>query len=154
MQKWFLTIALVSVAVLFSQGGDFLIASLCPHVRSGLASCNIQVTKATASHEHMDHRQMASMETESTPENNADGNALDRPAEPCNHCAVHSRAAADPGSLRESETAKRSGHLKLPLTVSRFVSVPTSVVILPSARAHGPPGELTPRHILINIFRI
>ena len=148
MHKRFLTTALVAVAFLFSQEGNFLIASLCPHFWSGPASCEMQVD----SHEHMGHDHMESMEIESTQE--AHGNALDRPAEPCKHCAVHSQLAADPSALRVSEAAKRSSHLNLPFINSGIVSVPTSFVTIPSARAHGPPGEITPRHILINIFRI
>jgi len=154
MHKRFLANVVLAVAFLFSQGGNFLIASLCPHFGSGLGSCEMQVTQPAVSDEHLDHMQMESTETESTPEQSAEANALGQPTEPCKHCAVHSGSAPDASSLRVAEAAKRSGHLTLPLTVSRVASVPASFVPILSARAHGPPGELTPRHILINIFRI
>ena len=154
MHKRFLATTVRAAALLFSQGGNFLIACLCPHLRSGLTSCEMQVTQPVASHQHTDHMQMESMKTESTSEQSADGNSFGPPNEPCKHCAVHSRRAPDAISLREAEAAKRSGQLTLPLIVSTTVSVPTSFVAILSARAHGPPGEPTPRHILINIFRI
>ncbi len=154
MHKRFLPTTVLAVAFLFGQGGNFLIASFCPHLGSGLASCEMQVMQPAASGEHMGHRQMESMESESTPEQNAGGNALGKPTEPCRHCAVHSRSTPDASLLREIEAEKRSGHLNLPLIVTRVFSVPTSFEPILSARAHGPPGELTPRHILINIFRI
>jgi hypothetical protein len=154
MHKRFLVITILAVALLFSQVSNLLIASLCPHLRSGFISCEIQVSQPIVSHEHMGHEQMESMETESTSEQNTYGNALDQPTEPCKHCAVHSRSGADPSSLRETEAAKRSIYLELPLIISRVVSVSPSFVTILSARAHGPPGYQRPRHILINTFRI
>lgn len=154
MHKRFLTTAFLAVAFLFSQGGTFLIASLCPHLGSGLASCEMQVTQAAAIDEHEGHMQMESMEMESTPEQSADDNVLGQPTKPCEHCAVHSRSGPDASLLRVTEAGKHSGHLALPPLVSRVVSVPTSFVTVLSARAHGPPGDSTRRHVLINIFRI
>lgn len=154
MHKRFLASVVLAVAFLFSQGGNFLIASLCPHLGSVLASCEMQVTQPVASHEHMDHMQMESMETESTQEQIADGDSFGRPNEPCQHCAVHSRSGPDASLLRVVEAPTRSVHLTSPLVISRVVTVPTSFLTVLSARAHGPPGESTPRHILINIFRI
>lgn len=154
MHKRVLAITILAVVLLFSQVSNLLIASLCSHLRSGLASCQTQVTQPASTHEHMGHEQMGSMESESTPEQNADENALGQYPERCKHCAMHSRSAADPISLRETEAAKRLGHLQLPLIISRVVSVPTTFVTILTARSHGPPGYRAPRHILINIFRI
>jgi hypothetical protein len=154
MHKQFLATTVLAVALLLSQGGNFLIACLCPHLRSAPTSCETQVAQPTVSHQHADHMQMESMEAESTSEQRADGNSFGPPNEQCMHCSVHSRSAPDASPLREAEAAKRPGHLTLPLIVSRGVSVPTSFVPILAAMAHGPPGDPTPRYILINIFRI
>ncbi len=80
--------------------------------------------------------------------------ALGQPIGPCSHCAVHSRTTPSTVSLRETEAAKRPVALNLPLNVSRFADVVVSPVAVLISRAHGPPGEAVPRHVLINIFRI
>jgi hypothetical protein len=154
MHKRFLIPVLVAVAFLVSEGGGFLNAFLCPHFRLGLASCERQVKELTASHGHMEHKQTKSMNAESTPIKKSDRNAVGQPADPCGHCAIHSGATTDPSSLRENQAAKRSSHLNLSPTVSEVDSAPSSFLTTPSARAHGPPRELIPRHILISIFRI
>jgi hypothetical protein len=154
MHKRFLATTVLVVALLFSQEGNLLIASLCPHFRSGLASCEMQVMQLTVSHEHMGHGQMESMETESTSEQNADGNALGQPTGKCSHCALHSRTTPNAVSLKESEVAKRSSDAIITATFSGVAHIIASPLAVPSSRAHGPPWDNTPRHILINIFRI
>ncbi len=155
MHKRFLATAVLAVAILFSQGGNFLIASLCPHFGSARASCEAQAPEPVdVSHEHMDHMQVESMQTESTSEAPTDGDALIPVPQSCLHCAVHSRRSPDASTIRVTEAAKRAGQLTPPLAVSDVVTVPQSFVPILSARAHGPPGEQPPRHILISIFRI
>lgn len=152
MHKRFLATTVLAGALLFSQGGNFLIAALCPHLRSGMASCETQRVGVPMSHEDMGH--MAHMEQEPAAQPNRDAVALDEPVAPCSHCAVHSRTTPNTASLRESEAAKRSADLNIPLHFSRVAPVTGSPVAVLTSRAHGPPGEARPRHILINIFRI
>lgn len=147
-------IIVLAVALLLSQGGNFLVASLCPHLRSALTTCEMPVTQPAVSHQHTDHTQMESNETELRSGKNAGVSSFAPPEDPCKHCAVHSRPAPDASSFREFENAKRSGNLTLPFIVSRALSVPTPLAATLSATAHGPPGEPRPRHILISIFRI
>lgn len=156
MHKRFLATNVLAVALLFNQGSNFLIASLCPHLRSGLASCETQVSQpaVTHEHEHMGHMQMESTEPEPTIEQNSGGNALDQPVGKCLHCAVHSRRTSNTISLRVAEAAKRSIDLSIPLTCWSGLAVAASPVAALISRAHGPPGYQCPRHILINTFRI
>jgi hypothetical protein len=154
MHKRFLATTVLTVALLFSQVSNLLIASLCPHLRSGLASCEMQVMQPTVSHEHMGHEQMESIETESTSEQNADEDVLGQPTGKCPHCVLHSRTTTNAVSLKESEVAKRSSDAIVYSTSSSVAHVIASPLAVPSSRAHGPPGDNTPRHILINIFRI
>ncbi len=151
MHKRFLATTVLATALLFSQGGNFLVAALCPHLQSGMASCETQLAESTMSHEDMGHMGMGH---ESASNLNSDAGAFGQPIKPCSHCAVHSRTNPNTASLRETEAAKRSADLSIPLPFSRVspVSVPTVSVL--TSRAHGPPGQPTPRHILINIFRI
>ncbi|MGH9882413.1 MAG: hypothetical protein ACRD6N_13330 [Pyrinomonadaceae bacterium] len=159
MHKRFLAIIVLAAALLFSQGGSFLIAALCPHLQSGMASCETQLSASTMSHEDMAHEHLGHrgpMEMEHEPVSNSDPSAiaLGQPMGPCSHCAVHSRTTPNIASLRETEVAKRSADLSIPLHFSRIIPVVVSPVAVLTSRAHGPPGESTPRHILINIFRI
>lgn len=154
MHKRFLAITVLTAALLFSQGGHLLVAALCPHLRTGVASCETPQAKASMSHEDMGHG--ANMEMEPEPATQPDSNAssLGQPVDACSHCAVHSRTTPNAVSLRETETAKRSIDFNIPLNVSGVAPAIVSPVAVLTSRAHGPPAEARPRHILINIFRI
>ncbi len=165
MPKRFLVTTVLAAALLFSQGGRFLIAALCPHLQSGMASCEMQSSASTMSHEDMAHEDMGHMghmEVETEPEPEAElasepslnAFAPGQPNDECSHCAVHSRTTPNTASLRQGEAAKRSIDLNITLPVSRVAPVAASPVPVLISRAHGPPGDPTPRHILINIFRI
>jgi hypothetical protein len=154
MHKRFLATSVLAVALLFNQGSNLLIASLCPHLTSGLASCETQVSQPAVSHEHMGHMQMQSMEPEPRIEQNTGGNALGQPMGECTHCAVHSRTTSNAVSLRGAEAAKRSIDLSIPLTCWSVLAIAASPAATLISRAHGPPGYQCPRHILINTFRI
>lgn len=159
MHKRFLATTFLSTALLFSQGGSFLLAALCPHLRSGMASCELQLAQHPVSHEDMAHEDMGDMsrmEMEHEPASNPNPStiALDQPIGSCPHCAVHSRTIPNTASLRDTEPAKRSVDLNIPLEFSRVAPVAASPVSVLTSRAHGPPGGHASRHILLNIFRI
>ena len=161
MHKRFLVTTFLGIALLFSQGGIFLVGALCPHLRSASASCDMQVSASEMVHEDMGHMDMGSManqpaakQNSSAEQPNTEADALGQPTKPCSHCAVHSRSSSNAISLRGTDTPKRSADLSIPLTVSTIVPVVASSAAVLTSRAHGPPGELRPRHLLINIFRI
>lgn len=151
MHKRFVATTVLAVALLFSQGGTFLIAALCPHLQSGMTSCETQLSDPAMSHEDMGHM---GMEYEIAANPDPDAVALGQPIGPCSHCSVHSRTTPNTASLREMEAAKRSADPNIPLQFSIAVPVTVAPVPVLTSRAHGPPGESTSRHILINIFRI
>ena len=152
MYKRFLTTTVIAVALLFSQGGKFLVAAFCPHLQSAMSSCNPHPTEHVMSHEDMGQMEMDSMEHEPASQPDPNAVALSQPTVPCPHCALHSSATSNTASLKETDAAKRSGDLN-PLT-SIVANISSSLVTVLTLRAHGPPGKTTPRHILINIFRI
>ena len=159
MHKRFLATTVVTTALLFSQGGSFLVALLCPHLQSGMASCETQASASIGAHEGMSHEDMghmghAEMEDEHASQPNPDALALGQPIGPCPHCAVHSRKNRNTASLSETEAPRRAADLHIPLDVSRIAPVSFAAVPVLTSRAHGPPGDSTRRHILINIFRI
>src|SRR6266576_3129543 len=143
MHKRFFVITLVGVALLFSQGGSFLIAALCPHLRSGQVSCNRHSAGSTMSDmagDEMGHMAMDSMEeSASNPDPNAV--ALGVPIGLCSHCAMHSRTVPPAVSLRETEASKRSGTFVIPNAVLQVISVEMPCLAIFSSRAHGPPGQ-------------
>jgi len=151
MHKRFIATTVLATALLFSQGGSFLIAALCPHLKSGMTSCQAQLSAPTMSHDDMGHM---GMEHDPASNVDADAVAVGQPIRPCSHCAVHSRTNPNSASLRETEAAKRSVDLNIAFEFSRVAPVEASPVPVLISRAHGPPGDLTPRYILINIFRI
>ena len=159
MHKRFLVTIVVTTALLFSQGGGFLVAALCPHPASGIASCETQTSASTGGHEGMSHGDMghmghAEMEGEHASQPTPDALALGRKIDPCQHCSVHSRKNQNTASLRETEAAQRSADLSVPLHSFKIAPVSVGAVPVLTSRAHGPPGDSSRRHILINIFRI
>ena len=151
---------LLGIALLFSQGANVLVAALCPHLRSPAEPCIAEAPKTDGDHEHMDHTEMEFSEGESVSAEPStfgeapDGVALSQPVGACPHCAMHSRSSSNPSSFREIETAKRTSELNIPLLVAPIVFEQESAAPIISSRAHGPPGDQLPRHVLINVFRI
>ena len=134
-------------------------AALCPHLQSGMASCGTKASASKSGHEAMSHEDMGhmgheEMKHEHASQANPDALALTPSVDPCRHCAVHSRKNQNTASLRETEAAKRSTDLSNPLEFSQIALSSVGAFQVVTSRAHGPPGDSTPRHILINIFRI
>ena len=154
MHNPFLATTVLASALLFSQGGNFLVAAFCPHLQSAMASCNTQLADPEMSHEDMGHMEMDSKEHEPASNPNPYAAAVGEPIAPCSHCAIHSRTNTNALSLRETEAVKRSGDAGIPFAFSRVAPVSACPVAVLTSRAHGPPGDNIPRHILINIFRI
>ncbi len=159
MHTRFIANTVLGIALLFSQGGTFLVAAFCPHLQSGMASCETQLADPTMSNEDMAHEDMGHMghmEMAQNPKSDPDPDAiaLGQPNGPCSHCAFHSRKNPNTASLTKAEAAKRSVDLNIPHQVSRVNPIAASPIPVLSSRAHGPPWEPSPRYILINIFRI
>ena len=160
MHKRLAATAVLGIALLFSQGATVLVAALCPHLRTPAEPCVSRTPEPDTSHEHMDHMEMDSTESESVSEapsnstERSEGIAFSQPTGKCPHCAMHSRSSSNPVSFRQVETAKRTSDLNVPLLVEPIVFEQESAVPNLFSRAHGPPGSNLPRHLLINIFRI
>lgn len=154
IHKRFLATTVVAAALLFSQGGSFLVAALCPHMQSGMASCRLPSAESTMLHEDMGHMGHTQMEQQTESQPNTGTAALGQPIGECLHCAVHSGTTPRSASLKQTEVSKRSVDLGIPLQVPKVVPVGFSTLPVLTSRAHGPPGEATRRHILINLFRI
>lgn len=151
MHKRFVAITAIAIAVLFGQVGNFLVASLCPHLQSAITSCGTQIAEPRVSHEDMGH---SGMEHASGPDIGSQAVTLGPANGPCSHCAVHSRTNPNSSSLREIEAVKRFVDPSVSLDFSRVAPITEAPVAVLTSRSHGPPGEHTARHILINIFRI
>ena len=156
MDKRFLPVTLLAVALLFAQGGSLLIAALCPHLRPVEGSCHTTVAEPEMAHHEISAMAMGTVDSLDEPILNPDPNAvsLDQPSEFCPHCAVHSRSTPNDISLRAAESSRRFDSFANPGVVAASVTFETPSVAVLLSRAHGPPGTSTPRHILINIFRI
>ena len=156
MYKRFLATTIITVALLLSQDGNFLVAAFCPHLESATASCNTQPAEQKMSHEHMGHAGMGEMEHEHNASPNPNAVVLSPSGLPCLHCASHSGAPLGAIALKEGDTARRHDQISNPHVVSIAANADSvaSSVLLPTFRAHGPPWKTTPRHVLIHVFRI
>lgn len=157
MSKQFLVITVLAAALLFSQGGNLLVAALCPHFQSGMSSCETKPSDASMSDEemgHTEHRSDMEMEPELASYPSTDSATLGQTNDRCSHCAVHSSTTSNRISSREGEAPTRSVDLSILRGSSHMAPIAVSQRPISTSRAHGPPGGSIPRHILINTFRI
>ena len=153
MHKRFFAAVGLAVVTLFSQSTGFLVAASCPHLRAPKTSTHCNAQPAEKSHHDLGHTPIDSAEAQSL--NTGDeAVSLGQPLGLCNHCAVHSRTSFNPAVLKGAEAPKRSHDLTISVLVSPVASIARSPSAVVTSRAHGPPGKQTPRHIVINIFRI
>jgi hypothetical protein len=152
MSKRLISTTLFSFALLFAQGGSFLIAGLCPHLRTGVMRCDAPPKGPSMGHHQMADMQMDQESGESPL--NSDAPAVDQPTGTCTHCAVHCRTTSNAFSVRHVEAAKRATSLAVPMSFHRPELLLIQVQQRLTARSHGPPGNTVSRHILIDVFRI
>jgi hypothetical protein len=177
MRKQSLAIVFVVVALLFSAWGNVLAAAFCPRFMLNRDCClkrGAQPSKHVK-HESSCHHEMAGMkmddmqmetEADSAPdtsaqnsqvevpsESSSDEVALDRPIEQCACCLSHSQTTSGTVSVVAIDPSKRLvGTNSLPANFVIGLSPAFAEMIVPSE--HGPPGPSSPRHIIINVFRI
>lgn len=181
MKKRSLFIIVLLVAFLLSAWGNVIAAAFCPRYLSN-RECSIKPisqeplqVQATSSchHEMADMGDMQMDETDigrGTDAETADNviseagqiqlvtersaeEAFDLPAVPCGHCWMHSQPASGTATLVAIDPAKKLIDTNAP---PAEVAVVTPSAVTDSIRPaeHGPPGNLLPRHVLINVFRI
>lgn len=180
MERRSLTTLTVLVAVLLSGLGNVLAASLCPRMDSDhsccarrmkhetdthdLVSCDTMLEHKTASHEVSDAASELTHETspvritstpalfEPLPEENV-ARALGDLAKSCSHCAGHSGPPESTLAIRGAESPKRYEALAAIQIFQEILSAFVKDSIF-APREHAPPGEASPRHLLLNVFRI
>lgn len=151
MSRRLLSTTFLSVVLLFAQGGTFLIAALCPHLRTGVMRCDSSAQAV------MDHHHMADMKMDPESDGlrfNPDGLAFDLPLGTCTHCVVHSKTTSGVFPARHLEAAKRATDLTVALDSVRPLLTIVQAPERLTARSHSPPGNTISRYILIDVFRI
>jgi hypothetical protein len=138
MNMRFVATAIIALAVLFSQAGGSALAAICPHLRSLSNTCH---EKGAANHHELER---------------ANGDAFETTGSDaaCNHCAVHSRTKRDDSTLQPPNASQRASHLTISIPASNAAPPALLKTIAWMAKAHGPPRDSGPLHILNNVFRI
>lgn len=154
MKGRFLATTFVALALILGQSANVLTAAFCPHVRFNQPSCETPSVQTEGDHHNMDHMVMEQETGRPSNSTAAESVTLAPSNGPCNHCAVHSRETGSTASLQRSYFAN-SLHESMP-TVNHSLERPifVSEALNLSSRAHGPPGGVRPRHILISVFLI
>ena len=78
---------------------------------------------------------------------------IDRPAETCGHCWMHSQPASGAATLVAVDPATRLIDTDAP-PAECAVTLAHDLTVSIAPQEHGPPGNFLPRHVLINVFRI
>jgi hypothetical protein len=177
MRKRSLSIGFVVVALLFSAWGNVIAAAFCPRFALNHDCCRKHGTQPSkqAKHESSCHHEMAGMEMDdmqmeteagSAPdtsaqdshaqlpyESSSDEVALKLPIEQCACCLSQSQTTSGTVSVVAIDPSKRLVETNSP--PAEFAIGLASAfgdLIVPSE--HSPPGPSTPRHVIINVFRI
>ena len=166
------------IALLSSAWGNVIAATFCPRYALNRDCINHAAPRSKhTEHRSSCHEQMADMEMgdmqmemdaapdsesdvntqdsqiEFTSESSSDEVALDLPIRPCSHCLSHSQPTSGTVFVVAVDPSKRLIETNSPPADFVVVS-PYAFFSRIEFRDHGPPGESTPRHILIRVFRI
>jgi hypothetical protein len=174
MRKRSLSIVFVVVALLFSAWGNVIAAAFCPRFALN-HDCCLKHASNQAKHESSCHHEMAGgemddmqMETEagSAPdpsaqnpklelpsESSSDEVALDLPIEQCACCLSHSQTTSGTVSVVAVDPSKRLVGTNSP-PANFAIGLTSAFAGLIVRSEHSPPGPSTPRHVIINVFRI
>jgi uncharacterized protein involved in copper resistance len=177
MRKRFLSIVFVVVALLFSAWGNVIAAAFCPRFALNHDCCLKHGTQPSkqANHESSCHHEMAGMEmddmqmeteADSAPdtsaqnshaqrpsESSSDEVALDLPIEQCACCLSHSQTISGTVSVVAIDPSKRLVETNSP-PANFAIGLTSAFAGLIVSSEHSPPGPSTPRHVIINVFRI
>jgi len=174
MRKRSIAIVFVVVALLCSAWGNVLAAAFCPRFELSRDCCfngRVRQVKHPSSCHHemagmeMDDMQMET-EADSAPdtsaqtskaelssESSSDIAGLGLPIEPCAHCGSHSQTTSGNISVAAIDPSKRLVETNsLPASFSIDLTRAFADLIVPSE--HSPPSPSSPRHVIINVFRI
>ncbi|MCU1267243.1 MAG: hypothetical protein JWM21_3561 [Acidobacteria bacterium] len=177
MKKRPLLIPLLVVALFFSAWSNVIAASFCPRFTPNRA-CSLKhltpqarpVKPESSCHHEMAEMQSDDMQMETeagpptetsaqtspvepAPESASEQAVLDLPLEMCAHCRSHSQPTTVAASLVAVDPSQRLLHTdSLPTEFADNLTTAFTDSIVPSE--HSPPGPSSPRHILINVFRI
>jgi len=170
------SILLLVVAFLFSAWGNVIAAAYCPGY--SLRNCCIkreaqpakQVEhKASCQHEMTD-MDMGDMQMDGDSLSEAAANpvanaqpveigthvqqvAFDLPSQTCGYCWMHSQPSSTTATLIPVDPSKRSVETDAP-SAGFLAALPSEFVVAVTPVEHGPPIPSSPRHVIINVFRI
>jgi hypothetical protein len=173
MKRRFLSIVFVAVALLFSAWGNVIAAAFCPRFALNRDCC---LKHAVHQAKHVNHdrscqHEMAGMDmddmqmespsdtsTQNSPvepasESSSEQVALEMPIEQCAHCCTHSQTTSGIVSVVAIDPSKGLVEANsLPASFSIDLTRAFADLIVPSE--HSPPSPSSPRHVIINVFRI
>lgn len=177
MRKRSLSIVFVVIALLFSAWGNVIAAAFCPRFALNRDCCLEQAAQQakqakpeSSCHHEMGGMEMGDMQMEAgansapdtspqnshvqlTLESSSDDIAVDLPIGACTHCVSHSQTTSGAVSVVAIDPSKRLVQTNsLPASFSIDLTRAFADLIVPSE--HSPPSPSSPRHVIINVFRI
>lgn len=157
MRNRFLSSGVLLFVLLTGAWGNVLAASLCPRMAQDHSCCHAKAMQ----HAHeamgdmqMNEMQMSEMQMPSAAEQETQSMRAVPPDAECEHCLSHSQLTTKLPTLREAEQTRRGEDVAAPLALASHASSIPLFVLPVHARPHAPPGAMTSRHVLINVFRI
>jgi hypothetical protein len=173
MRKRSQSIVFVVVALLFSAWGNVIAAAFCPRFALNRDCClehaaqqAKQVKHQSSCHHEMAGMDMDDMQMESPPDTSAQDSpveptsessseqvALDLPIEQCACCLSHSQTTSGTISVVAIDPSKQLVETNSP-PANFAIGLTSAFAGLIVRSDHSPPGPSSPRHVIINVFRI
>jgi hypothetical protein len=181
MSKTSIPIFVLAVAFLLSAWGNVISATFCPRYLSNRACFHKSIAaepkqvEPSSCHHKMGDMEMDDMQTNETKdavaeetsynavpedpsakigiETSAVKNCIEVPAERCGHCWMHSQPASGAATLVAVDPSRQLITTDAP-PAWIAVDVASGYTASITPLEHGPPGNVLPRHVLINVFRI
>ncbi len=156
------------LALITSVAENVLATAFCPSLGRPHAVCGEMVSPSGESHSGMTHEMHGMEMPEMSAYQPGVGNSattdlyvaaegrtseIAQPFDGCSHCVSRSNLPQRTLALRQGITSQCTSHVDAPEAI-KTISYVGFVPRIVNAREHAPPGQSSPLHVRLNVFRI
>lgn len=165
MHQRSISAVILLLALITSVAENVLATAFCPSLGRPHAVCGEMVGASTESHSDMTHelhgKEMSTAHEHSIHNSSAAElyvagertEEITQPVDGCSHCVSRSNLPQRTLALRQGSTSQCTNHVNAPEAINT-ISYVGFVPRIVNAREHAPPGQSSPLHVRLNVFRI
>ena len=165
MHQRSISAVILLLALITSVAENVLATAFCPSLGRPHTVCSAMVGASTASHSDITH-EMHGREMSTAHEHSIHNlpaaelyvaerrtEEIKQPLDGCSHCVSRGNVPQRTLALRQGSTSQCTSHVDAPEAI-KTISYVGSVPRIVNAREHAPPGQSSPLHVRLNVFRI